>query len=96
MFRMVYLQDAPLQRHFKGLVPRRRNPTDRGPESDSGLSAYPLDSHVLRDVTLLPTLQPMESVVLTFEVDRSGTQLADGNHSNEGGQNQGTTTQEPA
>ena len=83
MFRMVYLQDTPLQRHFKGLVPRRRNPTDSVPEPDSGLSVCPLDSHVLWDVTLLPTLQPMESVFLTFEVDRSGAQLADGNYSNE-------------
>ena len=66
------------------------------PEPDSGLSVCPLDDHVLWDVTLLPTLQPMESVVLTFEVDRSGTQLADGNYSNEGRQNRGTTTQEPA
>ena len=53
------------------------------PEPDSGLSVCPLDSHVLWDVTLLPTLQPMESVVLTFEVDRSGAQLADGNYCNE-------------
>ena len=53
------------------------------PEPDSGLSVCPIDGHVLWDVTLLPTLQPMESVVLTFEVDRSGAQLADGNYCNE-------------
>ena len=53
------------------------------PQPDSSLSVCSLDSHVLWGVTLFPTLQPMESVVLPFEVDRSGAQLADGNYSNE-------------
>ena len=44
------------------------------PELDSGLSVCPIDGHVLWHVKLLPTLQPMESVVLTFEVDRPGAQ----------------------
>jgi uncharacterized repeat protein (TIGR01451 family) len=53
------------------------------PEPDPGESGCPLDSQLLWDVTLLPTLQPTESVVLTFEVDRSGAQLTDGNYCNE-------------
>lgn len=52
-------------------------------EPDPGLSGCPLDGHILWDVTLLPTLQPYESVVLTFEADRSGGQLSAGNYCNE-------------
>ena len=53
------------------------------PEPDPGNEGCPLDRHVLWDVTLLPTLQPSESVVLTFDADRSGAQLAAGNYCNE-------------
>ena len=52
------------------------------PEPDEGQTGCPLDRHLLWDVTLLPTLQPYESVVLTFEADRSGGQLAAGNYCN--------------
>ena len=53
------------------------------PEPDPGEQGCPLDRNVLWDVTLLPTLQPADSVVLTFAADRSGAQLAAGNYCNE-------------
>lgn len=53
------------------------------PEPDPDLTGCPLDSHILWDVTLLPTMQPAESVVLTFQTDRSGAQLSDGNYCNQ-------------
>ena len=53
------------------------------PDPDEGQTGCPLDRHIIWSVTLLPTMQPGESVVLTFEADRSGSLLSDGNYCNE-------------
>ena len=53
------------------------------PDPDEGQTVCPLDRHIVWNVTLLPTLQPYESVVLTFDADRSGSILSDGNYCNE-------------
>lgn len=53
------------------------------PDPDEGQTGCPLDRHIVWNVTLLPTLQPYESVVLTFGADRSGALLSDGNYCNE-------------
>lgn len=53
------------------------------PDPDEGQTGCPLDRHIIWNVTLLPTLQPAESVILTFDADRSGAQLSAGNYCNQ-------------